>query len=273
MRIRPRCGAGFVGLLSLAILVALASPVRAVDASAASRFVPHRAIYELSLKRASANSDVVQVAGKMAFEWKDTCDGWSVQQRYLMILYGVEGAERSVDSQLSTWEAKDGSSYRFFVKKDYGGEAEQIEGRAIKAADGSVSASFTRPEASEMPLKAGTLFPTEHTFALLDAIGAGKKFFAAPIFDGGEFEAQSEVSAVVGRRTEPKGEKDALIAGPYWPVRLAFFGPDSKVAEPDYELGLDLHDNGIARALALHFKEFAVDIRLTHLEALERPQC
>lgn len=258
------------------VLCAMAAAIYApeADAGIADRLVPHKALYKLSLKGRSANTEIVGVGGQMSFEWGDTCDGWAINQRNLMILQSAEGGERSVDSVMSTWEAKDGSSFRFIVNKDFGaGGTETIEGRAFRGDAGAVVAEFSKPEEMRMELSGDVLFPSQHTLQLLDRLEAGDTFFSAPLFDGSEFEPASFVSAAIGRKKVPEAAEDPLLSGPYWPVRLAFYSPENREEIPDYELSVDLHPNGIARRLVIQFKEFSVDVTLQRLERLPASGC
>lgn len=262
---------------AFALGIALAGfvlPAAGAEAGAADRLVPHKALYKLSLKSTAANTEIVGVGGQMSFEWRNACDGWAINQRNLMILQNAEGGMRSVDSVMSTWEAMDGSSFRFIVKKEFDGNSgETIEGRAVRAADGTVTAAFSEPEAATMDLPAEVLFPSQHTFQLLDRIAAGEKFFSAPLFDGSEFEPASFVSAAIGREKSAVDDGEPLLSGTYWPVRLAFYGPENNEETPDYELSVDLLANGIARHLEIHFKDFTVDVTLQRLERLAPAGC
>ncbi|WP_323797488.1 EipB family protein [Nisaea sp.] len=260
-------------LIFAAIAVQSAMPIP-VAAASVSQLVPHKALYRLSLKGVPGTNDVAAVGGQMAFEWRDACDGWAINQRNLMILESAEGMRSSVDSTMTTWEAKDGSSFRFIVNKDFGaGGGEALEGRAQRSPSGSATANFTAPGEVEMELPADVMFPSQHTIALLKKMAAGEKFFSASLFDGSEFEPAGFVSAAIGLEIVPEGEEEPLISGPYWPVRLAFYGPENKTESPDYELAVDLHENGIARRLEIHFKEFTVDVALQRLERLPPGSC
>ena len=168
--------------LVLAVLTAHSAAPFPAAAASVSQLVPHKALYRLSLKGSSGTNDVSAVGGQMAFEWRDTCDGWAINQRNLMLLESAEGVMRSVDSRMTTWEAKDGSSFRFIVDKDYGaGGGEIVEGRAQRTETGAVTARFTSPSEVAMDLPADVMFPSQHTLALLDSIAAGEKFFAATL--------------------------------------------------------------------------------------------
>src|SRR5580693_9165455 len=106
--------------LGLAAVLALAAiaPASAVD------IAPHRALYSLTLDSAKAAGGVAGASGGMYYEWGETCDGWTVEQRFrLRLLYSEEGAV-DVNSTLVTWESKDGLRYRFNERRLRNGEVE-----------------------------------------------------------------------------------------------------------------------------------------------------
>lgn len=249
-----------------------ASPATAVD------ILPHRALYKVTLDKASSGSSIVDVQGRMGFEWRDACDGWAVEQRYAMEFSRADGDGSVIQSTYSTWESKAGDIYRFFVKRDRGGGEERIEGKAVMPlplGSGPGRVTFAEPEEQELKLPKDTLFPTEHTIRMIQAATSGKRFLRAPVFDGGEPEAPSLISAVMG-----KGRNDALpsikaeaVQGTYYPSRLAWFGPDSEGSEPDFEMSIEVLANGIARMILVHYSDFSVRMSLEEVEALPAPDC
>lgn len=263
-----------VAVLGVAGVVAetKASPATAVD------ILPHRALYKVTLDKAASGSSIIDVQGRMGFEWRDACDGWAVEQRYAMEFSRADGDGSVIQSTYSTWESKAGDIYRFFVKRDRGGGEERIEGKAVMplplgSAPGKVT--FAEPEESELKLPKDTLFPTEHTIRMIQAATSGKRFLRAPVFDGGEPEAPSLISAVLG-----EGRTDALpsikaeaVQGTYYPSRLAWFGPDSEGSEPDFEMSIEVLANGIARSILVYYSDFSVRMSLEEVEALPSPDC
>ena len=261
-----------VAVLAAAGGQAAASPAAAVD------ILPHRALYKVSLDKAASGSSIIDVQGRMGFEWRDACDGWAVEQRYAMEFARADGDGSVIQSTYSTWESKAGDIYRFFVKRDRGGGEERIEGKAVMplplgSSPGKVT--FSAPEQQELTLPKDTLFPTEHTIRMIQAAASGKRFLRAPVFDGGEPEAPSLISAVLG-----KGKSDALptvkaeaVQGTYYPSRLAWFGPDSEGSEPDFEMSIDVLANGIARSILVYYSDFSVRMSLEEVEALPPPAC
>ena len=251
-------------------------PVLTVEAGQSrADFAPHRALYSMSLGSTSTDSGITDVEGRMAFEWREDCDGWVVEQRYAMRYFGASNAVREVDTTFTTWESKDGKRYRFFVTNKPGmGSPPKIEGFASHpGASGTGMARFKVPDGSEFELPGTSLFPSAHTFAMIDAALAGGKFFAAPMFDGSEVEGPTSVSAVMGLERIDADAADALLKGRHWPMRLAFFAADSKGSEPTYEMSATMHSNGVASGMVLDYGDFTVKVELKTLEALPKPAC
>ena len=106
--------------LLFACLVLWAAP-SAVASAEGVEILPHRAVYRMELSALRGGSSVVDVSGRMDFEWSDTCDAWTVSQR-MRILVGYEDGNRvDFGLTLNTWESKDGLNYRFFIRHLYGG--------------------------------------------------------------------------------------------------------------------------------------------------------
>src|SRR6266478_9997351 len=81
--------------------------------ASAVEIAPHRALYSMSLGAAKQNSGVVAAAGSMAFSWGETCDGWTVEQRYKLRMHYSEDTDVEITSNFVTRESKDGLRYRF----------------------------------------------------------------------------------------------------------------------------------------------------------------
>lgn len=265
----PRaCGAVFV--------LALAAPALVAPA-AAFQVQPHRAIYDLELATLRSGAAVADVSGMMLFEWADSCDGWIIGQRYQLDFLYPEAGEVAVDTSYTSWEAKDGSSFQFNLRTMTNGSVdEEIRGSAeLPDSGGNGRAEFRLPEIQSEPLPEGTLFPTAHSLALLERAEAGDNFFVAVMFDGTEFAGPIELSAVIGPQA-PAPEAAAaafeVMQRPSWPVRLAFFSQDAGAAAPDYEMELQIYDNGVVDHMLIDYGDFVLRGVLRDLEVLD-PAC
>jgi hypothetical protein len=258
-----------------ALALALAGGAGAVD------IAPHRALYSMSLGTAKQNSGVVAARGSMVFEWGETCDGWTVEQRYKLRMQYSEDAEVEITSNFVTWESKDGLRYRFYQKKLKNGELDD-ETRGEARLDGKGKGGkveFSKPAAATLDLDPGVIFPTQHTLLLIERAQAGEQFVAQPVFDGASDENAATVSAVIGGAQSAEAGaaeepiKSPLLARPSWRMRLAFFPADASADKPDYELGMRLLDNGVSRDMVLDYSEFAIKAKLDEIEALPKPNC
>jgi hypothetical protein len=262
----------------------------------ATEISPHRALYSLSLESSKAGSGVVDATGAMIYEWGETCDAWTVQQRFRLRLVYEDADPVELSSTLVSWESKDGLRYRFNERRLRNGEPdEEVRGEArLDGAGKGGKADFTKPDTATLTLAPSVLFPTAHTLLLIERAAAGDNFLSRNVFDGATEENASQISAVIGPRIEAdangdkaaaggagnkdvadkdKGLKSPLIERPSWRVRLAFFPADAKSDEPDYELGMRLFDNGVSGDMSLDYSDYVIRAKLDEIEPLSKPAC
>ena len=244
---------------------------------AASDLAPYRAAYVLKYDGGTSGSGIVEASGAMTAEWRQTCEGWSVEQRIRMELVNGDGEVLVTDTGYTSWESSDGLTFRFNVRTLRNEElVEEFSGDAkLNSRGGAGTARFTVPDNRTMKFPAGTLFPMAHSEALLRAAEAGKTRLFATVFDGATKEGVAEVSAIIGKRgIVPRSENaETLTTRPFWPVRLAFFDLGSKESVPHYELGMRMFDNGVAGDQIMDFGDFRMRGVLTEIEPLPKPKC
>ena len=237
---------------------------------------PHRAVYQMTLASAKSGSGVVSAKGALAFEWGDSCDGWTVEQRYKLTLTLAQPGAVEIVTNYATWESKDGLDYRFNVRKTRNGKPDNdVSGQARLDGPGKKGkAEFTLPEKLTMDLPAGTVFPTEHTLVLLKQALADKTVVSRKVFDGATADGAAEVNALIGRKLGTgQAGVEPFMDRPGWYMRMAYFNLDRKASEPDYEIGMELQDNGIARAIKLDYADFSIRGTLEKVELLPKPPC
>ena len=261
-----------------ALAAGLCALLAAVPTGGAATISPHRAFYSMSLGSARDDSNVIDASGAMAYEWGETCTGWTVQQRYQLKMRYAGSADVTIKSNFVTWESKDGLSYRFNQKQTRNGETEEdIRGQAKLDGPGRGGvAVLERPQPQTLRLPVGSLFPSAHTILLIDEARQGKNFLLRQVFDGASTDSAVQVSAVIGQKlvADPAAAKrNPLLERPSWPVRLAFFPADTKIEKPDYELGMQLLDNGISRSMVIDYGDYSIKAKLDDIEALDRPSC
>ena len=259
---------------TLAVILMAASTLSADGAEIA----PHRALYTMTLGSARNDSGVVDARGTMDYEWGESCDGWTIEQRYRLKMRYVESPDVDIVSSFITWESKDGLRYRFNQKQTRNGEVDQeIRGEARLDGPGKGGvAEFSKPQPQTLTLEPGVMFPSAHTILLIDAAHEAENFISRWVFDGATDENAVQVSAAIGVKLAPDpamAARSPLLQRPGWRIRLAFFPVDANAEKPDYELGMRLLDNGVSQDMVIDYGEYSIRARLDDIEPLSKPNC
>jgi hypothetical protein len=257
----------------------VAAAFLASEAAAAPNLVPHRAVYRLTLEYTTPDSAIANAVGDLVFQIDDLCDAWStVTEMRFAVLY-ESGQESRFGTYLSAWESKDGTAYRFQVKRRStgGGRNEVIDGEATIQPEGEGEAVFLTPVERSLALPPGTLFPTLHSLAVLDAAASGTQTLYHTVFDGTEDESLFEVSTVV-MRAAPQAEPATLVSPlldgvASWRIVLAYFEVLDTSTLPSHEATLRLYENGVVDNQLFDFGDFRLRARMIELAAREKPDC
>ncbi len=243
----------------------------------AAELVPHHAFYVLNLSNKRASSGIIEANGGMAIEVSESCDAWITKQRLRLRILRDEGDEVVTDDSFTSWESKDGQRYRFSTRNKLSGDKdENLRGEAeIRPHGGAGVANFTLPERKKIALPKGTLLPTAHVSALLDAAHAGTHIFRRVVFDGSTLDGPDEINVVIGRPVplEKLPGLDKMLGKPSWPTRWAFFPVSSTDAAPDYEISMRMLDDGVVADVGLVYEDFEVRGLIQFFEALPHPKC
>ena len=252
----------------------------------ASVLIPHRAIYDMVMHSAERGSGISSAYGTMVFSFHDGCADWSSETNVKLKISYDEGDDVTTEWAFANWEAKDGLSYQFRMRRGRNGnEIENLKGRLVRSSPSAEAvARFSEPEGKTIRLPEGTLLPSSHMIELLKAGGQGKVMFSRMVFDGASLQNPYEINAVIAKRSlvshSPRNAyTNKIIAGsglkaiPPRHYRLAFFPLSSSVEEPSFELGVDYRSDGIALFIRQDFGDFSLDLHLQRLELLEKPNC
>ncbi len=245
--------------------------------ASAAEIDPHRARYVLGLDSVTGSNSVASAAGEMTMDWTDVCDGWATDLDLRVRLFDPEGEELRFGTAVDSWESKDGTTFRYLVKERATFlPSRDLEGTASLDASGAGEAVFSEPADRNVPLPQGTLFPSAHTFAVLDAAKAGETFFMAPLFDGSEDEPEQLMTAsatITGPNRDENPRISALANVPYYNISLAFYEARDSGALPSHEVRLRLYENGVVDDQLFDYGDFVLSAVLSELTFHPESDC
>jgi EipB-like len=258
--------------------VMIAALVGVAPAAAATGLEPHLAAYRLALHGKDSTSGLIDVEGGLVIEWRLACDGWLSRQRLSFVATTDDGPGFSHDVRFSSWESIDGSRLQYTIRSySADGMEQEYRGDARLAPDGAGGlASFSTPEAKEVKLPPGTVFPTDHLRRLLAGAGAGVPLVSHDVFDGWGFDALTQITSAIGspRKIEAHvGDATDGFAKRAWPISMAYYNVEHPTDTPEFEASFLLGENGVLRDLILDYGDFSLDAKLEKLELLDRPKC
>lgn len=255
--------------LFLSVLLLMGFAAHAQAANMAS----HKAVYDLSLVSSHSGSPITNISGQLEYAITDVCDGWVVNQKLDMTLSSRTGENIQRRNTQASWEAKDGSKFRFKSRHtEQGLETEAFEGEA-KRYFLDAEAKYTEPKGvGTVRLPRGVMFPTAHTVKMLDSAGTKPQFFTARMFDGNDETGQMDLTAAISALGQPASAvgdtlvTNSLLQGEVVKTRVAFFDVGQIEAEPQYEMILELQKNGVARSMTVDYGDFAMRASLKNIE-------
>lgn len=251
----------------------------ATAAYAATPLMPHRAVYDLALDRASDRSGITGLAGRMVYEFNGSpCEGYTVQFRFVTKVDTSE-TSRVTDQQTTTFEEGNGSTFSFVTKSFTDQTLErELKGKAT-AEDSGLTVTIDKPEPNRLNLRK-TQFPTQHLAELIGKANKGETFYETNLFDGSEDgDKVMTTTVIVGKKadadkTDPELPVLEKLAGDqYWPVDIAYFDEANEGGEelPEYRISFKLHENGLTRDLTMDYGDFSMKGKLVNLKTFDQP--
>ncbi len=242
---------------------------------------PHRALYQVKLSSVNSGGQLVDISGKMYFEWKKTCDSWTTDHRSSLMYEYSDGTTSRINSDFASYETLDGKNLSFSSKRDNNGVPfEEYRGHATLDANADGSAQYTLPGNLNFKLPKNTFFPMAHTHQILQNARKGQKFFNAALFDGSDDQGAQQVNVFIGDKVDPlktvsltKGIDKTLLNSPAHSLRLAFFPSEDSDGNADYEMDLVALDNGVVSDIKIIYDTFTITQKLVALEKIDAPAC
>ncbi len=267
---------------ALAVMAASAGSAAELDGLA-----PHRAVYDITLDKAKSGAGVSDLSGRMVYELTgSSCEGFTQTMRFVTRMTSSDGDATVNDLRSSTFEDQAATTFKFSSSQYR--DDQQTEATAGNAkrdgSDGAIKVEVTKPLKSTKTVGSKTLFPVQHSIAMLAAARAGQSIFAADLYDGSEKgEKVYATTAVIGGKFAP-GKTPALpvvknaerldkLAS--WPVSLSYFDKNNDKSDsgPSYELAFLFFENGVSQRLFIDYGDFSIRGALRDLTFLDSPPC
>jgi hypothetical protein len=246
-------------------------------AEAAMTLAPHRAVYDLTLDKATDRSGITGIKGRMVYEFNGSaCEGYTVKFRFVTRIETRE-VSRLTDQQTTTFEEGDGKSFSF-VTKSFVDQNPDREVKGTATIDGNgVKVELEKPEPNSLDLGASQ-FPTQHLIELIGKALHGETFYETTLFDGSEDADKVMTTTVIIGKHEPTEAGDperpamkTLGGDQYWPVDIAYFDLATEEGEelPEYRISFKLHENGVTRDLVMDYGDFSMTGKLVDLSMFD----
>jgi len=261
-----------------------------------SILAPHQASYQLKLIKLRPSAPLHYLKGSIDYEFEDQCEGWITNQTFDTSYYYNEGQPSHIISNYNAYESKDNKTLYFSSTHKNDAEIlEEIKGKA------NFHSSFFNPTAEVIfadnpevinDLDPETILPVGHLKEVLAHLKQGKKtpIFSHIMFDGSARETGEIYSTYILRplKSEEQIFENNNI-GKGWRIKIAVYAgrslstessvtgnSDQDISEenateadselPEYEMTLNLHENGIISFIQIDYPEYTIEQTLTKLK-------
>src|SRR5438552_3611723 len=172
---------------SLAVLVIGLVSFGAVEATAGAPFLPHQALYELSLVKSRGSTNIDSVRGRILYNFSGSaCDGYTSDFRQVSELDAGEGKVTLSDLRSTSWEDGAGKSYRFKIDTRMNeADAGRVDGSAERDGD-HINVKLKLPAPKDFTLDGKIVFPTEQIQRIIAAAKDGKSLLELSVYDGSD---------------------------------------------------------------------------------------
>jgi hypothetical protein len=272
----PRIAPRDVAALALTFAAIAAAPGLAggrAEAAAGIPFLPHQALYDLSLVKARGSNAINSARGRILYNFSGSaCDGYTSEFRQVSELESGEDRVTLSDLRSTSWEDGAGKSFHFKIETRMNdSDANSVDGVAERVG-GHVTVKLKQPQAKTFTLDGDTVFPTQQIQRIIEAARAGKSVLELTVYDGSDNgEKVYNTLSVIGQpipgdrstaSPDPSTENDAMKSLTRWPVTVSYYDRAAKANEgeqtPVYSMSFELFENGVSRALVLDYNDFVI---------------
>ena len=272
-------------LAALAIAAVAWVPAKAM---AGVPFLPHEALYDLSLVKARGSNPVNSARGRILYNFSGSaCEGYTSEFRQVSELEIGEGKVMLSDLRSTSWEDAEGKTYRFRVEaRTNDTESNPVDGIAERTGD-HITVKLKQPEAKTFTIDGSTVFPTEQIQRIIAAAKQGKSLLELTVYDGSDNgQKVFNTLTVIGQpipgdkviaSPDPSTTNEQMKSLTRWPVTVSYFDHDATAKEgeqtPVYSMSFELFENGVSRALVLDYNDFVISGVLGKFDIRDSKPC
>ncbi|MEE9314346.1 MAG: cell envelope integrity EipB family protein [Rhizobiaceae bacterium] len=246
---------------------------------------PHRAVYDLSLQKASDRSGITGMQGRIVYEMTGSkCEGFAVRFRFMT---NIQTPRKNFtnDQRTTSFESGDGSTFSFVQQSYLNGQLEQdLRGEAKRDTTGTHIA-ITKPDQEQVEL-GESVFMTQHIGMLIDAAKKQQTILTARVYDASDDGNElMDTTAIIGKlkavlptiKGEPSDITSLFKGKAAWPVSVSYFshanmaGGGEKL--PIYSVSFLMHESGVSRELKMQYADYSLRGDLKNLEYLKVDKC
>jgi EipB-like len=273
---------------SFALLALAAAACGPAKAAAAGSFLPHQALYELSLVKSRGSNPVNSARGRILYNFSgNACEGYTSEFRQVSELEIGEGKMMLSDLRSSSWEDGEGKSYRFKIDaRTNDNDSTPVDGIAERTGD-RIMVKLKQPEAKTFTLDGSTVFPTEQIQRIIAAAREGKSLLELTVYDGSDNgEKVYNTLSVIGQpipgdkriaAPDPSTTDEHMKSLTRWPVTVSYYDRDARKKDgeqtPVYSMSFELYENGVSRALVLDYNDFVISGAMGKFDVKDAKPC
>src|SRR5437588_946254 len=277
------------GLLAIAAVI-LGSSFASGEAQAAARgaFLPHQALYELSVLRSRGSNAINGARGRILYNFSGSaCEGYTSEFRQVSELDSGEGKVTLSDLRSTSWEDGAGKSYRFKIDARMNdADPSPVDGIAERAGN-HIDVKLKQPASKTFTLDGAVVFPTEQIQRIIAAAREGKSVLELMVYDGSDNgEKVYNTLSIIGQpipgtrniaSPDPSTANDQMKTLTRWPVTVSYYDRDAKSKDgeqtPVYAMSFELFENGVSRALMLDYNDFVISGAMGKFDVKDSKPC
>jgi hypothetical protein len=257
-------------------------------AAAPGAFLPHQALYELSLVKSRGSASIDSARGRILYNFSGSaCEGYTSEFRQVSELNSGEGKVTLSDLRSTSWEDGAGKSYRFKINTRMNDtDSSPVDGVAERNGD-HITVKLKQPASKTFTLDGSTVFPTEQIQRIIAAAREGKSVLELMVYDGSDTgEKVYNTLSVIGQpipgdRTiaapDPSTTNDQMKSLTRWPVTVSYYDRDARAKDgeqtPVYAMSFELYENGVSRALVLDYNDFVISGAMGKFDVKDSKPC